>query len=145
MKRVLLIVGILSLLLVAVGAGAGGAYLVMNWEKIMAGPEPVPPPEAKGQLVPMPRFFTDLADRDRRRYVDITLTLLVKDEAVAKEVQEQMPVLRDAVLGYLRSQGAGELLGTAGKERLGEALVEVVSPVVDGGVRKVYVTDMLVQ
>lgn len=140
----LILLGILGLLLVAGGAGAGGAYLTVNWDRITAKSEPVPL-ESKGQLVPLPRFLTDLADRDRRRYVDVTLTLLVSDEAAAKDALAQMPVLRDTVLGFLRSQGAAELLGATGKERLGEALVQVVGPVVAGGVRRVYVTDLLIQ
>jgi flagellar basal body-associated protein FliL len=127
-------------------AGAGGAWLALRFGPGMPRerpPEPVA--EGKGKIVVLPRFVTDLSDRERRRFVDVTVAVAVADEPSASALQSRMTEVRDAVLGYLRSQGAAELLGSAGKERLASALVQVVAPLVPGGVRKVYITDLLVQ
>lgn len=136
----------LAVILASAGAAGGAAFLVLRAiEGNPAATKLTEGERAKGKVVTLSRFLTDLADRDRRRYVDVTMSVLVEGETAALALQEDMPEVRDAVLGYLRSQGASELIGSVGKERLAAALEQVLGPLVPGGVRKVYITDMVVQ
>lgn len=138
----------LAVILVSAGAAGGAAFLVLRaveGKPAAAAAKPAEGEQTKGKVVSLTRFLTDLADRDRRRYVDVTVSVLVEGEEAALALEEDMPEVRDAVLGYLRSQGAAELIGSVGKERLSAALEQVLGPLVPGGVRKVYITDMVVQ
>lgn len=151
MKRIALIAGVALGLVVLMAAAAGGAaYLVLQRVRPegLAAAAPAPAPDAAadpGPVVKLPRFVTDLADRDRQRFVDVTLSIKVRDEQAARTAEELMPQVRDAVLGHLRGRTAAELAGAAGKDRLAEALTELLNGKLPGGVRRVYITDLLVQ
>lgn len=146
--RFLKTVSLALLGVVAVAGVAGGtAWWVVQRGGVVAAAErpPALPEAANLVVVTMPHFLTDLADRDRPRFVDVTVALGVKDEKAKAKVQALLPAVRDAVLGHLRSLRAEDLAGATGKDRLASDLVGKLGTVTGGLVQRVFITDLVVQ
>lgn len=90
-------------------------------------------------------FLTDLADKERLRYVDLTIALAMKDEAAVEVAKKIEPQIRDTVLHHVRQQVAANFAGAAGKAWLAETLQTGLSELLKGQLVKVYVTDLVVQ
>jgi len=90
-------------------------------------------------------FVTDLADKDRLRYVDVTVTLAMRNQKALEKAEQLEPQIRDTILGQLRLRTAPELAGSAGKSDLAEALQNALSGLLGDGLVKVYITDLVIQ
>lgn len=93
------------------------------------------------------KFVTNLADKDRVRYVDVSVSLGTKDAAAKTELEKMEPQIRDAIISQIRKMTAQELSGAEGKERMAGAIQAGLEeiPGVSSFVLKVYVTDMVIQ
>jgi flagellar protein FliL len=116
------------LLLVAVAGGGGGAYFYF----VKAAPahakeaEPEPPPAPTG-IIPLEPFVVNLADTGATRFLRVTLSLVVQDEEVAKEMEEneiEKARVRSAILELLAEQQAEQLATPEGKDELKKNLAE---------------------
>lgn len=90
-------------------------------------------------------FTTDLADKDRLRYADVTVALAMKDEVALTAAKNAEPQIRDVILGQIRTRTAADLAGPAGKEKLAEALQKALSDLLKDQFKKLYVTDLVIQ
>src|SRR5512141_801810 len=107
-KLVTILVGVLFLLVLALG---GGMFMV--WSKLSAvsaaaaKPEDdkaadKPKPEQMGKLVALDTFVVNLADPGGNRYLRITMDLeVVGDKKAEDEVTRRVPQMRDTVLMIL--------------------------------------------
>ncbi len=124
-----MIVGLVVLLL----AGGGGAYWYFFLtapaaEAAEAAPEPEPPPSTG--LVPLDAFVVNLADAASSRFLRVTLTLVVQDEAQAAEIEEDEVAkmrVRSAILELLAQQNADALVTPDGKTALKQSIAEGVA------------------
>ena len=131
-RKGLVIILIVVLLLLA--GGGGGAYWFMFHgngaaEAAEADPEPEPPPPATG-IVPLAPFVVNLADPSGTRFLRVSMSLVVADEAVAKEIEEEKVVharLRSAILELLAQKQSTELVTPEGKAELKKAIAEGVA------------------
>ncbi len=131
-RKGLVIILIVVLLLLA--GGGGGAYWLMfrgnsAAEASEAEPEPEPPPPATG-IVPLAPFVVNLADPSGTRFLRVTMSLVVADEAIAKEIEEEKVVharLRSAILELLAQKQSTELVTPEGKAELKKAIAEGVA------------------
>ena len=122
-----MILGLVVLLL----AGGGGAY----WYFFLNAPaaeaaeaEPEPPPSTG--LVPLDAFVVNLADASSSRFLRVTLTLVVQDEAQAAELEENEVAkmrVRSAILELLAQKNADELVTPEGKAALKLSIAEGVA------------------
>ena len=150
MSRGFMIALLAAVLVLGVGVVGLGVYVFLGPGGAGAArPQSAPPAESAehgGQeFLKLKNFVTDLADKDRLRYVDVTIAVALNDAAgleAAKKVELRM---RDLVLGHLRSLAAATLAGASGKEKLAEELTRVISPLLQGQPVKVYVTDLVIQ
>lgn len=135
-KLLLIIVALIVLL----GGGGAGAWWYMG-KKAEAAPaeEPATPPG----FITLDPFIVNLADPGGRRFLRISLRLLVKSEEEAKELEEKELVLlqaRSAVLELLATQKSEELQTPEGKTELKKQIAEKATAAFGGHVE---VTDVL--
>jgi flagellar FliL protein len=133
-SRGLLIIAVVAVLLL----GGGGAY----WMLVVraAAPADTPkkaaePAKPGGGIVPLEAFVVNLADPGGERYLRVTLSLVVADEAEAKELGEDAVTkarIRSAVLELLAQQVSDTLVTPDGKTSLKKAIAEHVSHAVPG-------------
>ena len=122
---------ILVVVLLLLAGGGGGAYWFLfrgngAAEAAEAEPEPEPAPPATG-IVPLAPFVVNLADPSGTRFLRVTMSLVVADEAVAKEIEEEKVVharLRSAILELLAQKQSTELVTPEGKTELKKAIAE---------------------
>jgi flagellar protein FliL len=127
-RRGLLIV--LTLVVILLAGGGGGAYwfLFRNAGAAQAA-EPEPPPPAPTGVIPLEPFVVNLADPTGSRFLRVTLSLVVADEAMAKEFEEDEVVhlrVRSAILELLAQKQASELVTPEGKAQLKKSIAEGV-------------------
>src|SRR5262245_17017902 len=137
-KSNLLLIGVS--LIVLLGGGGAGAWWYMG-KKAEAAPaeEPATPPG----FITLDPFIVNLADPGGRRFLRISLRLLVKSEEEAKEIGEHELMLlkaRSAVLELLATQKSEELQTPEGKVELKKHIAERAAEAFGGHTE---VTDVL--
>lgn len=153
MSRGLTIALVVSIMVLALGVAGLAAYVFLRpaaLPQTTVASKPADheePDENESELafLSLKNFVTDLSDKDRLRYVDVTVTLAISNPVALEEAKKKDPQIRDTVLGLLRSRVAADLLGAAGKDRLAEELAKALQPVLKKSLKKVYITDMVVQ
>lgn len=151
MSRGLQIALVASTLLLVVAVGGIAAYLFLYSPGVAANPShdaqaaEATKADAEAFYFKPKNFVTDLADKDRLRYVDLTIALAMKDEAAVEVAKKIEPQIRDKVLQQVRQQVAADFAGSAGKASLAETLQTALSELLKGQLVKVYVTDLVVQ
>jgi flagellar FliL protein len=114
--------------LLAVAGGGAGAYFYF----VKAAPahakeaEPEPPPAPTG-IVALEPFVVNLADTGATRFLRVTLSLVLQDEAQAKEIEEHAidkARVRSAILELLAEQHAEKLVTPEGKNELKKTIAE---------------------
>ena len=112
---------LLLVVILAVAGGGAGAYFYF----VKAAPaqakeaEPEPPPPTG--IVPLEPFVVNLADAGATRFLRVTLSLVLPDEAQAKEMEEhaiEKARVRSAILELLAEQHAEQLVTPEGKIEL---------------------------
>jgi flagellar protein FliL len=124
-RRGLLIVLVLVVLLLAGGGGGAYWFLFRGAEAQAAEAEPPPPPPTG--VIPLEPFVVNLADGSR--FLRVTLSLVVADEAKAKEFEEDEIVhlrVRSAILELLAQKQSTELVTPEGKTALKKSIAEGV-------------------
>lgn len=150
MNRGLVIALVAAVLVLALGQIGLGAWVFLG-----PGRTAVPPQEeTTAEILPgsedtvffeTDNFVTDLADKDRLRYVDVSVSLAMRNERALETAKQLEPQIRDAILGQLRLRTAPELAGSAGKDDLSAALQSALSNLLGDGLVKVYITDLVIQ
>ena len=119
-KLLLIIVAVIVLL----GGGGAGAWWYMGKKaEAASAEEPATPPG----FITLDPFIVNLADPGGRRFLRISLRLLVKSEEEAKALEEQELVLlkaRSAILELLATQKSEELQTPEGKTELKKQIAE---------------------
>lgn len=125
---------IVLLLLVLGGGGAGAYFYFLKGAPAAAHAEEPEPEEeparapAKGTgIVPMEPFVVNLADPGAVRFLRVNLSLVVRDEEVAKEMEENAvdkARIRSAILELLAQQHADAIVTPEGKDELKKFIAE---------------------
>jgi flagellar FliL protein len=122
---------ILTLLL-----GGGGGWWYYNGRPVSAvqaaAARPVPQPE----IVAFEPFIVNLADPGGRRFLRVSLQLLIRDKHVAGELSEKKGLLhsrvRSAILELLTTQTSAGLATPEGRSALKAAIVETAKGQLEG-------------
>lgn len=136
-KKLVIIILAVVVLLVA----AAGAFLVLNQRKNEADED------AKAAVVVVPTFLplenlvVNLSDPGGDRFIQLGITLELRDEKVAEQVKQYMPSIRDAILRLVSQHTAEDLLGREGKEQLALAIRKEVARPLTGETRRSRVQD----
>src|SRR5688500_11438076 len=101
---------VLTLVVILLLGGGGGAYWFMfRGAGEAEAAEVEPPPPAPTGVIPLEPFVVNLADPTGSRFLRVTLSLVVADEAIAHEVEEDEVVVlrvRSAILELLAQKQA---------------------------------------
>lgn len=136
-SKKLLVIGLVVVLLIVAGAGA---FLMLNQRHAEDDQE------AKAVVVvptflPLENFVVNLADPGGDRFIQLGVTLELRDEKVADQVKQFMPSIRDGILRLVSQRTADELLGREGKEQLAVAIREEVARPLQRSQRKARPAD----
>lgn len=124
------LVAIVVVLLAAIG---GGAYWWMHRSHGEEAAEAKAEPEKPPQFLPLETFTVNLQHEDNPQYLQVGLTLKVRDEKVGESLKAHMPELRDAVLFLLSSQKASVLLTVEGKRALAQGIADSINSILEPG------------
>lgn len=150
MSRGLMIALVSAVLVLALGVAGIAVYVFVVMPGQSQGGERAAVAEEHkeskaGASVPLKKFVTNLADKDRIRYIDLSVALGVKTEAHKAEIEAMEPEIRDAVLSQVRNMTSQDLSGSDGKNRLAQAIQQGLDELLKDKLVKVYVTDMVIQ
>jgi len=120
---------------------AGGVAAAGDGSAVVMAGEPV----LEAAYYELDEFVTNLADKDRLRYIKFSVALGLRSSASEAIAKEAAPQVRDVVLSQVRELTSKDLGGADGKERLAQAIKEGLDGLLPGHVTRVYVTDMVIQ
>ena len=127
-KKLLIIGAVVVLLLVIAGAAA---FLLMSSRG--AGDEDGQDSDAKSSapaaaptFLPLETMVVNLADPGGERFVQVGITLELRDTKTAEAVKQYMPSIRSGILMLLSQRNSDELLVREGKEKLAADIVREV-------------------
>lgn len=112
--------------------GAGVVFFLMKKGSSGGGDHKEHATEAAKPPVfhPLDTFTVNLADKDRERFLQVNISLEVKDAKVAERVKAFNPAVRDRVLMLLSSQTADQVSTVEGKEKLGRQVASAINRVI---------------
>lgn len=151
MSRGLMIALVSAVLVLALGVAGIAVYVFVVLPGQNAGGEkPAAMAETHsetraGASVRLNKFVTNLADKDRIRYIDLSVALGVRAESDVAAIEEMEPEIRDAILSQIRNMTSQDLAGSEGKNRMAEAIQKGLASLLKERLVKVYVTDMVIQ
>ncbi|MXS83420.1 flagellar basal body-associated protein FliL [Nitrosomonas oligotropha] len=134
---------------IAIGAGAGGTWYFMK----MSGGEEAEPEKPKAKptkFMELDIFTVNLQPEDNSQYLQVGLTVKVRETEVVQEITKQMPDIRNRILMLLSSKKATDIAGIQGKQLLSQQIVEEIkqslgSEDLQEDVREVLFTSFVIQ
>jgi len=91
-------------------------------------------------------FILNLADIDSNRYLKISITLEFDSPGTARQAEQRVPQIRDALILLMTSLTFGDIHSVAGKLTLQSEIQNRISKIMEPGtVKRVYFTDLVVQ
>lgn len=148
----------LALLLLVVVSVVGTLYLLGSFDEPEAVAEEASEQtaEAEPELQPAiyypmkPEFTTNYTVRGRQRYLQLHVTLMLRDRDVVSALELHMPALRNTMVMLLRNQDYQELQTPEGKELLRQQALLKIQEVLEKeigkpGIEQVLFTNMVLQ
>ena len=148
-KRLLIVIGVVALVsLLSIG---GVLFLVLSGDD--AAEEEVPEEEVKKPALYMeiqPAFVVTYKVGMRQRYLQVYVSLMVRDPVLLEALKTNNPALQSALLQMFGEQDFNELKTPEGKDKLKSLALEEVNKVVaenigEGEVEKVLFTNIVMQ
>ena len=167
-KLIIIILLVLILLILAVGAtlfftgalnkflGHGGgddgsAVAAGGHGAPMAVPVAVPKPTGPAKYQPLdPPFVVNFDDQGVLRYVQISVSIMARDQKALDKVKENDPQIRYRLILLFSGQTFAELGTPAGKEKLQQKTLEEIQKILIAetgtpGIEAVYFTNFVMQ
>ena len=99
-----------------------------------------------GKMYPLDSFIVNIGDRDRDRYLKLKAELELSTEAVAQELEQRLPQIRDLIISLLGSKSFDEIRSIEGKDLLREEVLQRINALLmTGKARSVFFTEFVVQ
>ena len=151
----LILIVVVVMLLIAIG---GGAFFFLT----QTGSDPaiddetgeeISEPVLKQQAIyiPMkPAFVVNFATTGSQNFLQLEVTLMTRDPAVAQAVETNLPLIRNDLITLFSSQTYDILMTQDGKQKLREAALSEVQKTLqseygDAGVEQVLFTSFVIQ
>ncbi|MBS1716383.1 MAG: flagellar basal body-associated FliL family protein [Armatimonadetes bacterium] len=122
--------GKLPLIIILALVLAGGGFFAMKSK----APKPKPKVEA-GTIEPVGEFLVNLAGGGQV-YCRTEIAVLLKKGVEKKELEENMPAIKDAIITVLRSTTSNDIRDSAGTALLKQDLCEAVNKVLEANAKK---------
>ncbi|QLF94455.1 flagellar basal body-associated protein FliL [Pseudomonas sp. ABC1] len=142
-----LIIIIVVALVLAIGLSVGGTLMFLN-----KGGDEAPPAEAVAAApVRQPAIYQELAPafvvnfnhNGRQRYMQVTLSLMSRDQLALDELKVHMPLLRNRLVMLFSSQDFATLASPDGKEALRQQATASVQELAQKETGKLVVEQVL--
>jgi len=155
-KFVLIMSMLAVLLILAVGAGAyyigsqsaGGAQQQVEngkGEKESSGFS-FGSDDYLGPLVDLEDFVVNITDREKTRYLKVSITLEAADKKTKNEVDNRLPQVRDSIIFQISGKTYDQLRDLQGKKQLQAELIQSLNQLLDKGrVKRLFFTEFVVQ
>ena len=137
---------------IAIGAGAGGTWYFMQLSSSDDEEEPVKPkPKLRPTtFVELDVFTVNLQPEENNQYLQVGLTVKVRETEVVQEIAKQMPAIRNHILMLLSSKKAAEITSIAGKQQLSQQIADEIRQSMDNedwqeDIREVLFTSFVIQ
>ena len=120
-KKKIMMLAIIGAVVVVLGGGAGAYFLTKkpaDAKEVKKAEKPVPP-----VFLPLDNFIVNLQTENGDKYLQVGVTLQVRNEEQVNYYKANMPQLRSRILLLLASKSAEELLTNEGKLRLEDDLI----------------------
>lgn len=125
-----------------VGAGLAGRSLLLGGSAAEAGQKPK---EEEGTIVTMDPLTVNLADAGFH-YAQAGIAIVLTTTANPKEIEERLPLFKDAAIRVIGGFESGELKTLKGQEELRHGLTRAASEVYgDEAIYEVVLTQIVVQ
>lgn len=128
-KKKLIAIAAVALLLSA----GGGAYFFLNSadpsEEEMVEAEVEIPIEEAFYLPLTPVFIVNLPDRGKQRFLQVSVTLMTRDESILLKVEQHMPVIRHHMTNVLSAQTIASIQSAGGIEQVRSQALEEINGV----------------
>ena len=128
--------------ILAIGAGAGGAWFFMQGQQEDEF-EPARPKKIPTAFKELDIFTVNLQPEEKGQYLQLGLTVKIRDTDVALEIDRLMPDIRNRILLLLTSKTANDLSTLVGKQQLGTELTEEIRKSLDSEIFREEVMEVL--
>jgi flagellar FliL protein len=111
-----------------------------------AAAEEEPEATTLGTIYKLETMIVNLADKDGKRYLRITMELELKNPDLIKEIEMRLPQLRDSILMILPTKFYEDIGTTPGKIALRDELIARLNSFLKTGqITTIYFTEFVVQ
>ena len=152
-KMLMIVVGVAVLVL-----GLMGGMFFMLWHKMsnmsagaqgQANHAPSHKEEKKegvGPVFPLETFIVNLADRDKDRYLRVTIQLEMDKPTLKEEMEKRLAQIRDRILMTIPAKTYAAVNTVEGKLALRDELLVRINELMQGGkISNLYFTEFVVQ
>jgi flagellar protein FliL len=102
--------------------------------------------KGEGTMKPMDPFIVNLTDAQGTRYLKVVMQLEMDNEALAAEVDQKIPEIRDDIIMLLSSKSFDDLSTVPGKRALKRGIVESANKyLTTGKIVNVFFSEFVVQ
>ena len=148
-KKLIIIIAVLVLLLI--GGGVAAFFLLSGSDQQaeqVENAEPVQKPAIYFDF--KPPFVVNYQWKGRQRYVQISMSVMTREEKVVDTLTTHMPLVRNNLVMILGSQDFENLRTPEGKEAVRESILEELNRILtdemgEPGVEKVLFTNFVMQ
>lgn len=150
-SKMMLIIIIAVVTALLAGGGVAAYFLLGAGGGENAEAEPAAEPHAPAFYYDFkPPFIVNFQVKGRRRFVQVALSVLTRNETVVKALEQHMPLIRNNLLMTFSAQDFETLRTPEGKEALRQAVLEEIQKVLteetgEPGVEQVLYTNFVVQ
>lgn len=147
-KMLLIIIAVLVVLLIG---GGVAVFLLLSGDDEAATEEASEPTKQPAIYYDLkPPFVVNYQWKNRQRYVQLSISIVTRKEAVVGAVQKHMPLVRNNVVMILSSQDFEVMRTPEGKDALRQAVLEEIQSILtdetgDAGVEQVLFTNFVMQ
>lgn len=144
---------IIAVVLIALGVGGWFGYQMFfaapsdeTAAEEPSGDAGKPAETLEGQLVPLPTFLVNLADPLGRRYLKLGVEVEVRDDDAQAALAKYEAKVKDTLLLLLSSKTYDGLSTMQAKVELKQEIADRLNQIIgNGGVLRVYITEMVIQ
>ena len=137
--------GIIIMILVAIiaiGTGAGGAWFFMQ-EQQENESEPPKPKKIPTAFKELDIFTVNLQPEEKGQYLQLGLTIKMRDTDVSIEIDRLIPEIRNRILLILTSKTANDLATLVGKQLLSSELTDEVRKTLESEAQREEILEVL--
>ena len=128
--------------IIAIGAGAGGTWFFMQGQPEDEY-EPARPKKIPTAFKELDIFTVNLQPEERGQYLQLGLTVKIRDTDVSNEIDHKMPEIRNRVLLLLTSKTANDITTLVGKQLLSSEIADEIRESMDSEVLREEILEVL--